>query len=195
MTTQSNRYTTVAITLHWLIAVLIVAMIFAGWQTDDLRQALFEGDASVDPQTVAFLFNWHKTIGILILALSVFRLVWRLTHKQPSLPDGMNAFERFAATATHWAFYVLIIGMPLAGWITASASGFPSFFFNSESLPIPELMGENEAVYGVVSQIHSKSAWAILALLGLHIAAALKHHFIDRDDVLTRMVVFLKPKG
>ena len=195
MTTQSNRYTTVAITLHWLIAILIVVMIFAGWQTDDMREAMLEGDTSVDPQTVALLFNWHKTFGILILALSVFRLVWRLTHKVPPLPAGMNAFERFAAVATHWAFYVLIIGMPLAGWITASASGFPSFFFNSESLPIPELMGENEAVYDVVSQIHSKSAWAILVLLGLHIAAALKHHFMDHDDVLTRMVVFLKPRG
>ncbi|WP_394694120.1 cytochrome b [Hyphobacterium sp.] len=193
--TQTQRYSTVAITLHWLIAVLIIVMIFAGWRTDDMRQALLAGDMSVDPQTVAMLFNWHKTIGLLILTLSIVRLVWRLTHKQPSLPEGMNGFERFAATATHWAFYVLIIGMPLFGWIAASASSFPSYFLNMESLPIPQLVGDDEALYGVVAQIHSKSAWAILGLLALHIAAALKHHFIDRDDVLTRMVVFLKPRG
>jgi len=193
--TQSNRYTNVAITLHWLIAVMILFMIFAGWRTDDMRQAMLAGDTSVDPMTVAMLFNWHKTTGLIILALSLFRLIWRLTHKQPALPDGMNAFERFAATATHWAFYGLMIGMPLGGWVAASASSFPSFFFNVQSLPIPQLVADNEAIYSVVAQVHSKGAWAILVLLALHIAAALKHHFIDRDDVLTRMVVFLKPKS
>ena len=193
--TQTQRYSTVAIVLHWLIAVMIIFMIFAGWRTDDMRQALLAGDMSVDPQTVAMLFNWHKTVGLVILTLSVVRLVWRLTHKQPSLPDGMNGFERFAATATHWAFYVLIIGMPLAGWISASASSFPSFLFNVESLPIPQLVGDNNDTHELSGEIHSKMAWAILGLLALHIAAALKHHFVDRDDVLTRMVVFLKPRG
>jgi len=193
--TQTNRYTSVAVILHWLIAVMIIVMIFAGWRTDDMRQAMLAGDTSVDPMTVAMLFNWHKTTGLIILALSLFRLVWRLTHRQPALPEGMNSFERYAATATHWAFYALVIGMPLGGWVAASASSFPSFFFNVESLPIPQLIGDDEAVYAVVSQVHSKSAWAILVLLGLHIAAALKHHIIDRDDVLTRMVVFLKPRG
>ena len=79
--------------------------------------------------------------------------------------------------------------------MAASASSFPSFFFNVQSLPIPQLVADNEAIYSVVAQVHSKGAWAILVLLALHIAAALKHHFIDRDDVLTRMVVFLKPKS
>jgi cytochrome b561 len=190
-----RKYTSVAIALHWIIAVLIVVMIFAGWQTDDLRQAMLEGDTSVDPANVFMLFNWHKTIGLLILVLSLFRLGWRLGHKVPPLPDGMNALERFAANATHWAFYALMIGMPLGGWITASASGLPSFLFNVESMPLPSLVGENEAVYEIVGEVHSKAAWAILVLLGLHIGAALKHHFVDRDDVLTRMVTFLKPKG
>ncbi|GJL97347.1 MAG: cytochrome b [Hyphobacterium sp.] len=192
---NDRKYTAVAIALHWIIAILIIVMIFAGWQTDDMRQAMLEGDTSIDPANVAMLFNWHKTTGLLILVLSLIRLGWRLSHKVPPLPDGMNAFERFAATATHWGFYALMIGMPLGGWITASASGFPSFLFNAEFLPLPSLVDENEAVYEIVGEVHSKGAWAILVLLGLHIGAALKHHFVDRDDVLTRMVTFLKPKG
>lgn len=192
---NNNRYTTVAISLHWLIAILIVGMIFFGWQADNLREALFAGDPSVDPQQVAMLFNWHKTIGLLILALSVVRLGWRLTHPAPPLPEGMASWEKFAATGTHWAFYALMIGMPLGGWVAASASGFPSYLLNMEALPIPSLVGESEALHEAASWAHSKGAWAILVLLGLHIAAALKHHFINRDDVLSRMIVILRPKG
>jgi cytochrome b561 len=193
--THSNRYTAVAISLHWLIAVLIVGMVFFGWQADDLRQALFAGDQNVDPQQVALLFNWHKTIGLLILALSLFRLVWRFLHPAPPLPSGMAGWEKLAATGTHWAFYALMIGMPLGGWVAASASGFPSYLFNMETLAIPSIAPESEALHQAAGWAHSKGAWAILALLALHIGAALKHHFVNRDDVLSRMIVFLRPKG
>lgn len=192
---ELKRYTTVAITLHWVIAILILMMIFIGWQAEDLRDALFAGDPDVDIQTVALVYNWHKTWGLIILALSLARLGWRLVHPAPPLPGGMAPWERFAAKATHWGFYALMIGMPLGGWVTASASGIPGFLFNVESLPIPAIAPESEGLHDATSRAHSAGAWAILVLLALHIGAALKHHFINRDDVLSRMIVFIRPKG
>jgi cytochrome b561 len=195
--TESARYTSVAITLHWVIAVLIVGMVFFGWQADDARGALRAGDTSVTLEDVRFLFNWHKTVGLLVLALSLVRLGWRLTHKAPPLPDGMKSWERFAAIAAHWGFYALMIGLPLGGWITASSSSASSagWLFNMESLPIPSLTGENEALHETTGFMHSKGAWVLLVLLGIHVLAGLKHHFADRDDVLTRMLPFLKTRG
>lgn len=192
--TETQRYTGVAIALHWTIAILILALIFVGWQADDMRDALFAGDTSVSPTDVAALFNWHKTFGLLVLVLSIIRLAWRLMNPPPPLPENMSAWEQTASRVTHWGFYALMIGMPIGGWLTASASGFPSYLFNAESLQIPDLVGENEALHETTAWAHSKGAWVILLLLALHIGAALWHHFIRKDGVLARMVIFLNSR-
>ena len=142
--TDTPRYTAVAITLHWILAVLLLGMVFFGWYMEDLREGLFAG--TVPLEEVQQAYNLHKTTGMAILVLSLIRLAWRLTHKTPGMPEGMKPWEKLAAHAVHWAFYVLMIGMPIMGWISASASELPSFLFNNPDMPLPRLPGTAEAL-------------------------------------------------
>lgn len=199
--TSSTRYTTVAIILHWVIAILLFGMIYVGW---------WMSDAVLVPETRAAAgraFQLHKSVGITILALSILRLVWRLTHKAPPLPQAMPTWEKTVAKATHWIFYFLIIALPVTGWIYTSAGysvSFQRFFPVATSwfglVEVPHLgavagqdEGTRKAIGIAALNVHSKLAWGVIILGGLHVAAALKHHFFNRDDVLTRMVPFLKP--
>ena len=185
--TTSQRYTTVAIILHWLIAAMLVSMVFVGWWMEDLRHALLEGTGSLT--LTQAVYNWHKTAGLIILLLSLARLAWRLTHKAPPLPEGMKPWERFAAQFTHIAFYGVMIGAPIMGWITASASSFPSKLFNLDGFLLPHLpVPQTESFASLAGSVHGAAGWVILILLALHAGAALKHHILDRDGVLTRMI-------
>jgi len=197
-TTLSTNYTTVAKTLHWLIAFAIVAMLIVGWTMTNLPK---------DSSYKYPLFQWHKSIGITILLLSIFRLVWRLTHPAPPLPAAMPGWEKLAARATHVLFYVLIIGMPLTGWAIVSVSplNLPTILYGGISwfrdipwlyggipwphLPVlPDLEPISKKQIGhTLGDIHGLGAYVLAGLLVLHVAAAHKHHWIDRDDVLTRM--------
>ncbi len=201
--TTSPRYTTVAITLHWVLAILVLSMIPIGW---------WMGDAILVKETRAQaleIFPLHKATGMTILALTVMRLLWRLSHKPPPLPQAMQAWEQTVARATHWMFYALLLAMPLSGWIYSSA-GYSEAFRTFINVPVtwfglftvPEFPGvstqpdEARKAIGLTAVfIHSKLAWVMLTLAGLHVAAALKHHFVNKDDVLTRMLPFLKPKA
>ncbi|GLK50609.1 cytochrome b [Maricaulis virginensis] len=189
--TDTPRYTAVAITLHWILAALLLGMVFFGWYMEDLREGLFAG--TVPLEEVQQAYNLHKTTGMAILVLSLVRLAWRLTHKTPGMPEGMKPWEKLAAHAVHWAFYVLMIGMPIMGWISASASELPSFLFNNPDMPLPRLpVPQNESLHEVSGSIHGAGGWPILILFGLHAAAALKHQFFDRDGLLARMIPVLK---
>lgn len=189
--TDTRRYTAVAIGLHWILAALLIGMVFFGWYMEDLRDGLFAGTVSLDEVQQAY--NLHKTTGIAILILSLARLGWRFTHKTPGMPEGMKAWEKLAAHSVHWAFYVLMIGMPIMGWITASASELPSFLFNNPDLPLPRLpVPQNEELHEVTASIHGAGGWPILILFALHVGAALKHQFIDRDGLIGRMIPFLR---
>ena len=199
---SQDRYTSVAVALHWLIALLIVGMIIAGlWMTKAID----------DPksQVLAFkVFQLHKSFGLTILVLSLFRLAWRLMHKVPPLPE-MPGWEKIAARGSHILFYVIMIGMPLTGWLYVSsgwspeqghAFNVPTIFFGMFQVPhIPGLIElpdpQRAAIANLFMESHEKLAWFTIALLTLHIAAALKHHFADKDDVLTRMLPFLKPRA
>lgn len=194
MTMHTQRYTTVAITLHWLIAIMLVLLIVAGWQAGDLREALLSGqETDATLEDVRFIYNMHKTFGLLVLVLSLARLAWRFTHKTPPMPETMAGWEKFAARFTHIGFYVLMIGMPLLGWAAASSSGLPSYLFDSDALRLPDLpVPESESVYEFTGWLHGRGGWAILVLLALHAGAALKHHIFDKDDVLARMLPFLR---
>jgi len=186
---NSSSYDSVAKTLHWLIAFAIVAMLIIGWTMTNLPK----GDPLKFP-----LFQWHKSVGITILLLSLFRLIWRLTHKAPPLPDNMPGWEKFAARATHAIFYILIIGMPLVGWAIVSTSplNLPTFLYRIppwfDGIPWPNLpilpgLSNKGEIGHMLGAAHSYGAWIVAILLVLHVGAAHKHHWLDRDDVLTRM--------
>jgi cytochrome b561 len=166
--------------LHWLVAVLVVGLLAIGftmvWLVTDLSSQ-FQ------------LYQLHKSFGVLVFVLVGVRLVWRSVNPAvPALPDGLRPWERQAARLTHGGLYVLLLLMPATGWITASASplGIPTIVFGLFQMPNP--IGANGELEAVMSVIHGSLAVLLVALLALHIAAALKHHFILRDDVLIRML-------
>jgi len=171
------RYDTVAITAHWVLAVLIVL---------NLTLGLYMHDLPLSPQRLR-LFNWHKWAGITILALSALRLAWRLTHRPP--PDQPTpAWQRVAARGVHWALYALFFAVPLAGWGYSSAAGFPVVWFGV--LPLPDWVPVDRAWADALKATHKTAALALALLVLLHVAAALKHHVVDRDGLLHRMHPF-----
>ena len=169
-----TRYSPVAIGLHWLLALMIISSFSLGVYMHELPFS----------PTRLKLFNWHKWAGITILALSALRLLWRLTHRPPPDPP-MPAWQRIAAHSTHWLLYALFFMVPLMGWAYSSAAGFPIVVFGV--LPLPDFVAPDRAVAEVLKERHGQLAWALAAVVVLHIAAALKHQFIDRDGLLSRM--------
>jgi cytochrome b561 len=194
---MTQRYTSVAIALHWLLAIAMLGMVFFGLWMEGLREQLNDPErASLELfQQVQAAFNWHKTVGIAILVLSLFRLFWRLTHKVPPLPDKMKGWEKAAARTTHVLFYALMIGLPIGGYVAASSFGdtFPILAFNNPDLALPKLpVPQTEEFQQMTGQAHGLGGRVVLLLTLLHVGAALKHHFLDRDDTLARMLPFLK---
>ena len=170
----TTRYTSIAIALHWLLAVALIASFGVG---------VYMADLPLSPQRLK-LYNWHKWAGVTILALSVLRLVWRLTHRPPAeLPAPR--WQQRAAWLSHHAFYLLFFAVPLAGWAYTSAAGFPVVWFGV--LPLPDFVAHDKALAEAIKPWHEALAWALMALVALHASAALKHHFIDRDGLLARM--------
>lgn len=202
-TSARSRYSAVAIALHWLIALGIVVMIPLGW---------WMSTYVTDPTRAAQVFKayqLHKSIGLTILVLSVVRLVWRLTHRFPPLPEHMPGWEKAAARVSHVALYALILALPITGWIYVSAGWNPQMnipfpvptlwfgLFEWPHLPgIADMPDPDRAkTAGRAIATHAYLAWGAIALVALHAAAALKHHFFDRDDVLARMVPHLRPRS
>ena len=175
-----SRYDPVAVTLHWVIAFSIIFMIPLGLWMDAL------------PIDIRFgAYTLHKSIGITVLALSIFRFIWRLMNPPPALPDNMKPIEKLMAHTAHWVLYFLIVAMPLTGWIMVSATHkYPTVFFwftEVPFLPMPEGINAHET-HETFEDLHLYLAYGAIALVTLHIAAALKHHFINRDSVLRRML-------
>ena len=182
---ESDRYTIVAIALHWLIALAIIALLAIGLTMTNIQTGM----------TQFRLFQLHKSIGITVLGLSVIRLIWCLTHRSPPLPANMTRFERLAARLSHWGFYGLMIGMPLTGWALVSSSpmNLPTVLFGI--MPLPHLpLPKDKAISESFATLHSIGAWVMIGLLVIHIAAAVVHHFIRRDDVLHHMLPFIRTR-
>jgi cytochrome b561 len=168
------RYTTTAIALHWLLALAMVGAFSLG---------LYMADLPFSPQRVK-LYNWHKWAGVTILALSVFRLVWRLTHRPPA-DAPMPTWQQRAAHLAHRGLYLLFFAVPLAGWAYSSAAGFPIVWFGV--LPLPDLLPVDKALAQAIKPVHGWLAWTLMVIVALHVAGALKHQFIDRDGLIARM--------
>jgi len=168
------RYSPVAMALHWLLALAIIGSFSVG---------LYMADLPFSPMRLK-LYNWHKWAGITILTLSALRLLWRLTHRPP--PDiPMPAWQARAAHVTHGLLYLFFFAVPLAGWAYSSAAGFPVVWFGV--LPLPDFVPKDKALADTLKMLHKFAAYGLGTLVLAHIAAALKHQFIDRDGLLARM--------
>jgi len=175
-----ERYGRVAIGLHWLLAAMIVTSLGVGLSMVGLP---------FSPLRLK-LFNWHKWLGVLILSLSAFRLLWRLRHPPPPLSARVEAtmpgWQLVAHRGLHRALYALFFIVPLLGWAYTSALGFPVVWFGV--LPLPDFVPVNkDLAESVLKPLHKTGAFTLAAMALVHAAAALKHHFINRDGLLQRM--------
>jgi cytochrome b561 len=168
------HYNRTAVALHWSIAGLVIAGLFMGWTMTDM---------AISPQRLK-LYNYHKWVGITVLALALFRLAWKLTHVAPPLPP-MPRWQKSAAKLLHGLLYVLMIAVPTAGWIYSNAAGYRVVYLGK--LPLPNLVARNKELAAAWLQVHHNLAMIFAVLLGLHVLAALQHHFIARDNTLRRM--------
>lgn len=175
-TVTARRYDRVAITLHWLIAVGVIAQIALGWWMIEIPK---------QPVGVrAYWFNLHKSIGLTLAALIALRLGWRLAHRPPPLPGSVPAWQVRAAAISHWLLYTCMIVMPLAGYLGSTFSGYPIRLYG---MTLPGWGWRDDALKDFFSDLHLATAWAFMALIALHVAAALKHALLDRDGVFSRM--------
>jgi len=180
---ELRTYNSVAKFLHWTIGLGILFMIALGWYMGTIPRG--------DPMKFTY-FQLHKSVGITILLLALFRLAWRFTHAAPALPDHMAGWEKLLARLVVYVFYVLMIAVPFIGWATVSSSprNIPTLLYGIVPWPhlpiLPDLENKKE-VSELFGQIHGYLAYSILGFLVLHIGGALKHHFIEKDDVLTGM--------
>lgn len=170
-----SRYAPTAVGLHWLIALLIATAFGLG---------LYMSDLPISPAKLQY-YAWHKWMGVTVLLLAALRLGWRLLHRPPPLPPGMPRWQRRASELSHRLLYVLMFLLPLSGWLYSSASGYPVVYLGLVQLP--DLVGKDKALAGLLHEAHELIAFTLAGLVLLHLAAAFKHHFIDRDGLLGRM--------
>lgn len=179
---MTTRYTAVAIALHWLIALAILCNLGLGLYMTELP-------LSAGPIKLK-LYAYHKWAGVSIFAFVVLRVLWRLGHRPPPPPPGMALWQRRAAGGTHVLLYLLTAAAPLTGWLFSSAKGFQTVVFGV--WPIPDLLSKDQALAEILRGSHQALNYLMAVLVILHVAAALKHHWIDRDGVLSSMLPLLR---
>ena len=161
--------------IHWFVALAVISQLTIGF--------IFTNLPEKDP-LVGKLFNIHTTIGVIILLSMLGRFLWRQANPVPALPDTLSSGQKKLAIANHWAFYAVLIGMPLAGYLTVNASGYPVHFFG---IALPILIQKNEGLGEIFESLHVGGAFVLIALVVLHVAAALRHEFLLKDNTLRRM--------
>lgn len=172
------RYGAPAVALHWVMALLILG---------NLGFGLYLVDLPLSPAKLRY-FSWHKWVGVTVFALAAARLAWRLGHPPPPLPESLAAWEIRLARIGHGLLYVLFFAVPLSGWLYSSAAGFQTVYLGV--LPIPDLLEKNRELAEAIRPVHRWLNYALMGVVAGHVAAALKHHFIDRNEVLARMLPF-----
>ncbi|MFT9417368.1 cytochrome b [Acetobacter sp.] len=180
----TTRYSTVAIILHWMVALGILILIVMGLVMDHLH---------LDAMRVFQLYQLHKSIGITVMFLIALRIGWHLTHRAPALPTDMPPLEKKGAHLVHLALYGVQVLLPLSGWAMVSASvlGIPTVLFGTilwPDLPVLSTLSDKAPVEAVLKVLHHWAAWGLLALITLHVAAALRHQFVLHDQVLRQML-------
>lgn len=180
---MSASYTRTAKSLHWVMALMFFGVIALGFYMTGLP---------FSPDKLK-LYSWHKWAGVTIFLLALARIAWRVMHRPPALPASMPRLMQLAAHAGHHMLYLLMFAIPLSGWLMSSAKGFQTVWFGV--LPIPDLISKDKPTGDVLALVHESLNFLLIAVLAGHIGAALKHHFIDKDDVLTRMLPSGKDKS
>ena len=174
-----QRYTRVSMSLHWLIALMLVFNFSLG---------LYMADLPLSPLKLQ-RYSWHKWAGVTIFFLVLLRLLWRITHRPPA-PVPMPKWQLMASEAVHYLLYVLMVIIPISGWLMSSAHSFQTVWFGV--LPLPDLLEKNHDLAETLEDVHAFLNYGMLALVGLHVAAALKHQFIEKDRLLSRMNPFAR---
>lgn len=174
---SDSHYTRTAVALHWSMAGLVFSALFMGWTMTGME---------ISPSRVK-VYNYHKWIGVTVLTLAIVRIVWRLTHRAPPLPV-MPRWQRNAAHAGHGLLYLLLLAVPVAGWIFSNASGYPVVYLGK--LPLPDLVERNRELAQVWLQVHETLAITLAVLVAVHVLAAVQHQFIARDNTLRRMLTW-----
>ncbi|MFO1259406.1 MAG: cytochrome b [Gammaproteobacteria bacterium] len=171
-----ERYGLVSFLLHWIVAIIIIGLIIVG---------LYMTRIPISSLKLK-LYGWHKQFGLLILALLFLRIAWRLSNVTPRLPATLPAWQKLAARSVHFVFYLFMFFMPITGWLVTSAAGLPVSFFGW--FVLPSLVEPDESNRLLYAEIHQWLAYGLILTLGAHIGAALKHHFINKDNILRRML-------
>ncbi len=196
MPNSTSRYTKTAVVLHWIIAICIFGMFALGWYMSELPKeapkqmaydlfdlGLYTWQLAEEASPRTFYFNLHKSLGVTIFALIAIRVLWRITHRPPALLSSYKAWERKLATGTHHLLYLLMIALPVSGVIMATYSKYGIKWFG-----VPFIKGlDNNPMRELFKEVHEIIGVIILVMVILHIAGALKHKFIDKDDTLKRM--------
>jgi cytochrome b561 len=172
---MSLRYTRTAQALHWIMAALLVGLVSLG---------LYMQELPLSPLKLQ-LYSYHKWAGVTAFLLVLVRLAWRATHRPPPLPPGTSAAVRVAAGAGHGLLYALMLAIPLSGWLMSSAKGFQTVWFGV--LPIPDLIGKDAGLGETLRAVHEYLNLTLIVVALGHVAAALQHHFIDKNGLLDRM--------
>lgn len=170
-----KRYSTGSKLLHWVIAIIVITMLSLSFFLDDVPD---------EYKSTAFMM--HKSFGLTVLILMIIRFVWILHKGKPSLPISIPLWEKILSHLVQYSFYILLIAMPICGWIMSVAGGRVPTFFGLFYLPLP--IAENKPLSKLMLQCHQIIAWILIVLIILHVAGAIKHHFIDKDKVLRRML-------
>jgi cytochrome b561 len=170
-----GHYTRTAVALHWLIAALVLSAVFMGWTMTEM---------AISPARLK-TYNYHKWVGVTVLALAVLRLAWRLTHRPPPL-EKMPRWQQLAAHGGHWLLYALLLAVPMAGWVYSNATGFPVVYLGK--LPLPNLVGRDRELAALWQNVHVVLATVLVGVVAVHVLAAVQHHFRHKDDTLRRML-------
>lgn len=184
--TDFEHYSGIARFFHWLTALIVLTLLGTG------VLMVYRGkDLNIWDQLTNTLYETHKTLGIVVLAIVFFRLLYRINHGAPDEEPTLNFFQRFMSHATHWALYALLLAMPIVGWIGVSL--FPALGILG-GYQLPALVAPDQGLSKQVLWFHALGGYALMVLLAMHIGAAMYHHFVRRDNVLRRMWPSLKPK-
>lgn len=173
---MKHHYTRTAKILHWLIATSILGLLIVGFVMADME---------LSPEKLQY-YSWHKWAGVFVFMLTIARLAWRVLNPPPSLPVTMKKSLKLLAHLGHFTLYLLCILIPLSGWLMSSAKGVQTVWFGI--LPIPDLLSRDKALGNQLQELHETLNWIFIAVISTHILAALKHHFIDKDGILIRML-------